>query len=159
CPDGMNVLFVSKEHPGRLGPLAAALAKLPGWHCEFLCEKSDEPAESETVHRYRPERTGGRGPHFVTRLLDQQVRDAEAIYDAAGSSCRRTPDIVVDAAGTGSCLPLRDLFRCPVVGYFEYFHQPGKAAPHTRARQQMTEEELLRLRTANAAVLLDLVNC
>lgn len=155
----MNILFVSKEHPGRLGPLAAELAKLPGWHCEFLCEKSDAPAESETIHRYHPERLGGRGPHFVTRLLDQQVRDAEAIFDAARSSCRRTPDIVVDAAGTGSCLPLRDLFHCPVVGYFEYFHQPGKAAPHTRSRQQLTEEELLRLRTANAAVLLDLVNC
>lgn len=155
----MNVLFVSKEHPGRFAALARELAKSPDWHCEFLCEKVTDPAEAEGVHLYLPEKAGPRGAHFVTRLFDQQVRDAEAIYDAARSSCRRTPDIVVDAAGTGSCLPLRDLFRCPVVGYFEYFHQPGKAAPHTRGRQQMTEEELLRLRTANAAVLLDLVNC
>ena len=156
----MNVLFVTKEHPGRLGPLAYELAKSPDWHSEFLCEYSAGPADAEGVHRYRPEKAkAGHGPHFVTRLYDQQVRDAEAIYDAARSTCRRTPDVVVDAAGTGSCLPLGDLFRCPVVGYFEYFHQPGKAAPHARARQEMSEEERLRLRTANAAVLLDLVNC
>ncbi len=155
----MNVLFVSKEYPGRFAPLARELAKLPDWRCEFLCNKVTEPSDETHVHRYVPERSGPKGAHFLTRLYDQQVRDAEAIYDAARSSCRYTPDFVLDAAGTGSCLPLRDLFRCPVVGYFEYFHQPGKGAPHARARQQMPEQEQLRLRMANAASLLDLVNC
>ncbi len=155
----MNVLFVSKEHPGRLAPLAWELAKTPGWHCEFLCNKITNPARAEGVHRYEPEKAAAKGPHYLTRLYDLQVRDAEAIYEAARSSCRRTPDVVVDAAGTGSCLPLRDLFGRPVVGYYEYFHQPGRGPPRTRARQKMSEEEQLRLRMANAAALLDLVNC
>jgi glycosyltransferase involved in cell wall biosynthesis len=155
----MNVLFVSKERPGRFGPLARALARLSGWRCEFLCDAKSEPIERVSVISYLPEKVLGGRVHYLTRLFDQQVRDAEAIYDAARSSCRHTPDIVVDAAATGSSLPLRDLFRCPVVSYFPFFHQPGKAAPHTRARQQLSEEEQLRLRTANAAALLDLVNC
>ena len=155
----MNVLFVSKEYPGRLTPLALELAKTPGWHCEFVCGKVTDPARAEGVHRYTPEKANPKGPHFLSQLYDLQVRDGEAIYEAARSSCRRTPDVVVDAAGTGSVLPLRDLFGSPVVAYFEYFHQPGRGVPHARTRQEMPEEERLRLRMANAATLLDLVNC
>src|SRR4051812_14986263 len=109
----MNVLFVSKEYPGRFAPLALELARTPGWRSEFICGKVRGPADEESVHLYQPEKPAKADAHFLSRLYDQQVRDAEAIYDAARSSCRRTPDIVVDAAGTGSCLPLRDIFRCP----------------------------------------------
>ena len=155
----MNVLFVSKERPGRFGAMARQLASLPGWRCEFLCEESESPLPGVGILRFKPEKSPPEGAHFLNRHFDQQMRAAEAIYDAARSSCRHTPQVVVDASGTGASSTLRGLFGCPVVTYFPFFHQSGVAATSLRLRKQYSEEEQLRLRTLNAASLLDLVNC
>src|SRR5262249_34677030 len=69
------------------------------------------------------------------------------------------PDLIVGHSGFGSTLFLRELYRCPLINYFEYFYRPHDSDMDFRPDFPAEELALLRARARNAMILLDLDNC
>src|SRR5207244_367023 len=70
------------------------------------------------------------------------------------------PDVVVAHSGLASSIFLRELFpRAGMLGYYEYFYRARGSDLDFRPDFAPSEAEVLRTRTRNAMILLDLEYC
>lgn len=69
------------------------------------------------------------------------------------------PDLVVGHSGFGSTTFLADLYDCPIINYFEYYYHGRNSDLDFRPEIPVKELDLLRSRTRNAMILLDLQTC
>src|SRR5262249_28258598 len=69
------------------------------------------------------------------------------------------PDLVVAHSGFLSALPLRELYGCPIVNYFEYFYHAHGSDLDFRPDVPVEAIDRVRARFRNATLLLDLHNC
>src|SRR5262249_4130091 len=69
------------------------------------------------------------------------------------------PDLVVGHSGFGSTLFLADLYDAPIINYFEYYYHGRNSDMDFRPEFPVHELDVLRARTRNAMILLDLQTC
>jgi glycosyltransferase involved in cell wall biosynthesis len=69
------------------------------------------------------------------------------------------PDLIVGHSGFGSTLFLPELYRCPIINYFEYFFRSRNSDIDFRPDFPCRPVDRLRVRARNAMLLLDLENC
>ena len=69
------------------------------------------------------------------------------------------PDLVIGHSGFGSTLFLADLYRCPIINYFEYYYHSKGSDMDFRKDFPLAELDILRVRGRNAMLLSDLENC
>ena len=155
----MRVLFLHNNFPAQFGPLARFL-KDRGHDVAFGTQWKGTPPDWLRMVRFAPHREVLPKQHPYLRFAEQAVLSGQAFARAAWKLKKDgyAPDLVVAHAGAGPGLYVRDVWpRAKYVGYFEWYY--GTAGSDVGFLSQATEDDLHRVRTMNAPVLLDLAAC
>jgi len=155
----MHILFVHKNFPAQFGHIAGYLIKRHGYECSFVCELP--PANVEGIQRLQYKLGGGatRTVHYCSRTFENATWHAHAVYQTMKAHPEIKPDLIVGHSGFGSTLFLADLYECPIVDYFEYYYHGRGSDLDFRPEYPVKELDILRSRTRNAMILLDLQTC
>ena len=115
-----------------------------------------------TPIQIQPSRTSAAPTHHYVQPLENAVLLGQAAYRAAVQLRRDgfIPDLIYAHAGFGPGLYMSDVFpETPIIGQFEWFYHAGNRDAEFMAAEDVTEDEALRRRTRNAALLLELTQC
>ena len=157
----MHVLFVHKNFPAQFGHIASYLVKQKGYRCTFVSETP--PGMVEGIQKIQYRASGGASEHtqYFSRTFENAMAHTAGVYQALKPQITRLrPDLVVGHSGFGSTLFLPELFPgTPLINYFEYFYHPHNSDIDFRPEWPVLEEDVLRSRARNAAILLDLEYC
>jgi glycosyltransferase involved in cell wall biosynthesis len=156
----MHILFVHNNYPAQFGHVARHLIRRHGYRCTFV---STKPAGNDSGIRrlqYVPKGGATAQTHFCSRTFENQVWASHAVYECLAKAPEVQPDLIVGHSGFASTLYLRELYRCPIVNYFEYFYRGHNSDVDFRS-DLIPVRDLQRMRAAtrNATLLLDLENC
>jgi glycosyltransferase involved in cell wall biosynthesis len=121
----MHVMFLHPNFPAQFGHIAAYLATEKRWPCTFVTSIDTTHLHLPFVHinyRVKPGPTPKTfyNPDTLQELLDH----LGAIYSGLRGTPQIKPDLVVGHMSYGTMLYLRNLYRCPFVGYFELLPPP-----------------------------------
>lgn len=156
----MRILFVHQNFPAQFGPVASRLAVAPGFQCYFACKSGSSSIGGVEHIIYQP--TGGATArtHYYSRTFENVTWQSQALYAALKARPDVQPDLIVAHSGFVSTLPLRELYPAAlVINYFEYFYHVRNSDMDFRKDMPITEEDRIRARFRNAALLLDLEAC
>ncbi len=156
----MHVLFTHQNFPAQFGQIARYLVHNHGWKCTCA---SFTGGDAPGIDRVRYEPTGGARAetNFCSRTFENQVWHSTALFNALRNRPDIKPDLIVGHTGLVSTLYLRELYNdVPIINYFEYFYHTHDSDMDFRSDLPSLEvPSLLRARTRNAMLLLDLDNC
>jgi glycosyltransferase involved in cell wall biosynthesis len=162
----MHICFIHQNFPAQFGHVARALINKHGHRCTFVTEEPANvpalpPAKVDGIERIWFKMRGGatQKNHYCSRTFENCIWQAHAIYEALKARPDIQPDLIVAHSGLGCALFLRELYRCPIINYFEYFYHVTNSDMDFRHDFPNTELDRLRARARNAMLLLDLDNC
>lgn len=155
----MHILFVHQNFPAQFQHIAPRLVREFGWRCTFVTEKAEKSLPSVEKIVYKARGGATHANHLCTRNFENCVGQAHGVYDALKSRRDLNPDLIVAHTGFGSSLFLPYLWDAPIINFLEYFYHPTGQNLGYRPEEPITEAQLLRLKTRNAMILLDLENC
>ena len=155
----MRVLFLHNNFPAQFGAVAHHLASR-GHEVTFGTRWKGKPPRWLRMVRYQPHREVGKEQHPYVAFLENAVLNGQALA-RVGLKMKGegySPDLVVAHSGWGPGLYVRDVWPdARYVGYFEWYYQPRGV--DVGFLDKATPDDELRIRTRNAAILLDLAAC
>lgn len=157
----LQILFVHSNFPAQFGPVLSRLSQQPDIECVFATTRG-RGVDNDLGVRVVPFETRGgatRSTHFCSRTFENSVWQTHAVYEACRRESGLKPDLIVGHSGLGSTLFLRELFECPILGFFEYFYHGRDSDMDFRPEFPPREIDVLRAKTRNAMLMLDLENC
>ena len=152
--------FLHQNFPAQFRSIAPRLASDFGWRCSFATRNSkavDLPGVERIIYHLRSAAVSG--SHVCSHGFQNQVGHAHAIYDALQQRSSLRPDIVIAHSGFGGSLFVPHLYDAPLINFFEYFRPAVGGCVGYRPEVPFQEVDILRCRTSNAMILLDLDNC
>lgn len=158
----MRFLFLHPNFPAQFRHLAVALAADPRNEVVFVTASpvGELPGVKKVV--YKLAREPRKETHQYLRGLELGVLHGQAASRAAFALRARgfVPDVIYGHSGWGSTLYMPDAFpNRPLICNFEWFyHAHGTDADFDPA-EPMTIDDAARIRTKNAAILIDLHSC
>jgi glycosyltransferase involved in cell wall biosynthesis len=155
----MHILFLHQNFPAQFGTIASRLGGTPGYRCTFLSKEGGGQLPNVERIFYKPASGATERTHFASRTFENIVWQSHAVYEALKKHPDLRPDLIVGHSGFASTLPLRELYSCPIINYFEYFYHTTGSDLDFRMDDPPNAEERIRARFRNAALLLDLHNC
>jgi glycosyltransferase involved in cell wall biosynthesis len=155
----MQILFVHPNYPAQFGHIASRLAARGDAECVFLSQKAAGIRDGIRCLRFTPRGGATRSTHYCARTFENAVWQAHAVHEACKATPDLHPDLVVGHSGFGTTLFLRELYRCPIVNYFEYYYHPHNSDMDFRPDFPPRELDFLRSHARNAMILLDLETC
>lgn len=155
----MHVLFVHKNFPAQFGHIAAWLVKHEGFRCTFVSELPDATIDGVRRIQYRVRSGATAKTHYLSRTFENYTWHSHAVYETLQAHSEIQPDLIVGHSGFGSTLFLADLYRAPIVNYFEYYYRGQGSDMDFRPEFPTAPLDVLRCRTRNAALLADLATC
>jgi glycosyltransferase involved in cell wall biosynthesis len=155
----MHVLFVHPNFPAQFRYIAPRLAAEHGWQCSFCTERMQDQLPGVRKILYQPRGGATAAQSFLTRNYENAVAHAMGVFEALKQTPDVKPDLIVAHSGFGSSLFLPFLYDAPIINFFELFYRPTGQDLGYRPERRVTEMELLRMRTNNAMIMLDAVNC
>ncbi len=155
----MHVLFVHQNFPAQFRYVAPRLVERHGWRCSFVTQQRERTLPGVEKIVYQAKHGATAANHFCTRNFENSFGHAHAVYQALKSRPEIQPDLIVAHSGFGSSLFLPFLYDAPIINFFELFYGPRGLDLGYRPELPVEEEVLLRSKTRNAMMLLDLVNC
>lgn len=158
----MRVLFLHNNFPAQYRHVAAALAATPGTEVAFLTQRRSGELPGVRKLVYRPSREASKQVHHYLRGTETAVLNGQAVWRACRDLAKGgfVPDIVCSHSGWGNGLYAKEAFpRARSLVYYEwYYHGLGSDADFLND-PPLGADDLCRLRTRNAAILLDLAQC
>jgi glycosyltransferase involved in cell wall biosynthesis len=158
----VRLLFVDKHFPGPFAHLARAFAALPDSEVVFISTEPGDAIPEILTLPVRPSRAAARTTHHYVQPLEDAVLLGQATY----RECMKlreagfVPDLIYAHAGLGPGLYVKDAFPdTPVIGQFDWFHRAAGSDADFLSPREVTENDALRIRTRNAALLLELSQC
>ena len=155
----MRILFLHNNFPAQFGDLARFLAER-GHEVSFGTQWQGNPPDWLRLVRFRPHRKVGKRQHPYLAFVENAVLNGQALartgwkMKADGYS----PDLVVAHSGWGPGLYVRDVWPdAKYLGYFEWYYRPRGG--DVGFLHDATLDDGLRVKTRNAAILLDLAEC
>ena len=155
----MRVLFLHNNFPAQFGILAHYM-RGQGHDVTYGTSWEGTPPDWLRMVRYRPHREIGKTQHHYLAFVERAVLNGQALarvglkMKAGGYS----PDLVVAHSGWGPGLYVRDVWpEASYVGYFEWYYRSKGA--DAGFLDKVAEDDELRIRTRNAAILLELAAC
>ena len=156
----MRILFVHKFFPGQFMHLARALAADRGNEVVFVHAEGDGDIPGVRKVRLAQVRAVAASTHHYLQGFETAVLLGQAAYRAcvALKEGGFRPDVIYAHAGFGPGLYLKDAFPdAPLLGYFEWYYRARGADADFLDR--LGPDEILRIRTRNTGVLLELAAC
>jgi glycosyltransferase involved in cell wall biosynthesis len=155
----MHVLFVHKNFPAQFGHIASYLVKREGFRCTFVSELPAGNTGGIRLIQYKLKSGATERSHYCSRTFENCTWHTHAVYEAMKAHPEIKPDLVVGHSGFGSTLFLADLYDCPIINHFEYYYHSRNSDMDFRPEFPASEMDILRARTRNAMILLDLQTC
>lgn len=156
----MHTLFVHQNFPAQFGPVASRLAGRPGHRVTFLHRTGDGSIPGVEKVPFAPAGGATARTHYYSRTFENVTWQSYAAYAAMKARPDLRPDVVVAHSGFVSTLPLRELYPdARFVNHFEYFYHSRNSDLDFRPEHPPTDDDRVRSRFRNAALLLDLENC
>ena len=155
----MRVLFLHNNFPAQFGPVARLL-KDRGHDIAFGTQWKGEPPKWLRMVRFEPHRKVLEKQHPYLAFTEEAVLNGQAFALAAWKMKKAgyAPDVVVAHAGMGLGMYVRDVWPdTKYVGYFEWYY--GAPGSDMGFLHPVTPDDLLRVRTNNASILLDYAAC
>jgi glycosyltransferase involved in cell wall biosynthesis len=117
--------------------------------------------ESGGIRLIQYKTSGGatKNSHYCSRTFENCTWHSHAVYEAMKAHPEVKPDLVVGHSGFGSTVFLADLYGCPIINYFEYYYRGRDSDMDFRPEFPTQELDILRARTRNAMILVDLQTC
>ncbi len=156
----MHVLFLHASFPSQFGALALELKRRHGWQCTFLVESPGNcpaPTREELaelpLHRVRRlDKVLTPWNETYATTLEQGV----AFYEALRALPDIRPDLVVSHQTLAPTLFVRDLVRCPIIHYCEYYYAMRRGDISYRIDLPPPPPALFYPRCINAPILAEL---
>ena len=155
----MHILFVHKNFPAQFGHIAKYLVQREGFQCTFISERNPGMFDGIRRIQYRVRFGATRRTHYCSRTFENFTWHSHAVYETMKAHPEVQPDLIVGHSGFGSTACLADLYRCPIINYFEYYYHARGQDMDFRPEFPSSELDILRCRTRNAMLLLDLQTC
>lgn len=155
----MHVLFVHQNFPAQFRFIAPRLMKEFGYECSFCTERVE--GEIPGVRKIHYKSRGGAtvANSVFTRNYENAVAHSHGVFEAMRHVKDLKPDLIVAHSGFGSSLFLPFLYDAPIINFLEFFYAPVGQDLGFRPEMPVGETELLRSKTNNSMILLDVVNC
>lgn len=156
----MHILFVHQNFPAQFGHIASFLTRTGRFKCTFVSRTA--PGEVAGVRKIQYDLKGGAGRsnHYFSRTFENNIWHSWGVYEACRAVKDLKPDLIVGHSGFGSTLYLNELYRkTPIINYFEYFYHTRGTDMDFRKEFPSRPVDMLRAKTRNAMILLDLNNC
>ena len=155
----MRVLFLHNNFPAQFGILAHYM-RSRGHDVTYGTAWEGTPPDWLRMVRYRPHREVAGTQHHYLAFVERAVLNGQAMA-RVGMKMKAggyAPDLVVAHSGWGPGLYVRDVWpEARYVGYFEWYYRAKGA--DAGFLDEVTDDDALRIRTRNAAILLDLAAC
>src|SRR5262245_40010645 len=156
----MHVLFLHQSFPSQFGRLALELKRRHGWQCTFIIESPGNcpaPTREELtelpLYRVRKlEKVLTPWNETFATTMEQGV----AFYEALKALPDLRPDLVVSHQTLAPTLFIRDLVRCPIIHYCEYYYATRRGDISYRIDLPPPPPALLYPRCVNAPILAEL---
>jgi len=152
-------MFLHNNFPAQFGALARHMAR-QGHDVTFGTSWQGTPPDWLRMVRYRPHRKVGKQQHPYLAFVESAVLNGQA-FARVGWKMKEAgyvPDLVVAHSGWGPGLYVRDIWPdAKYVGYFEWYYRSKGA--DVGFLDTVTPDDGHRIRTRNAAILLDLAAC
>ena len=155
----MHLLFVHQNYPAQFGHIADYLARHKSFRCTFASQGRSGFVGPVELIPYQVKGGATERTHYCSRTFENTIWHTAAVYEALKARPDIQPDLVIGHSGFGSTLYLRQLYRCPIINYFEYFYKPVHSDMDFRPEFPPLEIDQLRALSRNAMLLLDLENC
>lgn len=155
----MKILFLHDNFPAQFGPIGEYLAG-NGWQVAFGTQRQGAASDRMTVFNYKPHRDITKGVHPYAASFEKSAINGQA----AARACLQlkakgfTPDVMMAHSGWGNGMYLKDVWpSARYIGYFEWYYQPiGPDVAFLKGEEKQSEDQILRTRGRNAAILTDL---
>ncbi len=160
----MRVLFLHPNFPAQYRHVATVLGQDPKNQVVFITKNENPQWTIPGVQKvlFSPSRDPHPSTHHYVRPLESAVLQGQAVFRLAEQLKAQgfVPDIVCGHSGWGPTLFIKDAFpNTPLLCYFEWFyHAYGSDADFDPA-DPLSVDDLPRIRTKNAAILIDLYTC
>ena len=152
-------MFLHNNFPAQFGALARHMARR-GDDVTFATSWQGTPPEWLRMVRYQPHRKVGKQQHPYLAFVESAVLNGQA-FARVGWKMKEAgyaPDLVVAHSGWGPGLYARDVWPdARYLGYFEWYYRPEGA--DVGFLDAVTADDGHRIRTRNAAILLDIAAC
>lgn len=155
----MHILFCHKNFPAQFGHIAGYLIKNHGFRCSFVSELPSGVVDGIERIQYKIQGGATKSTHYCSRTFENAVWHSHAVYEAMKARPDIKPDLVVGHSGFGSTVWLADLYDCPIINYFEYYYRSKGSDLDFRPDFPVKPLDVLRSRSRNAMILLDLQTC
>ena len=155
----MRVLFLHNNFPAQFGALAHHLSER-GHEVTFGTRWKGQPPPWLRMVRFQPHREVGKALHPYVAFVENAVLNGQALARVGWKMKDEgyAPDLVVAHSGWGPGLYVPDVWPdAKYVGYFEWYYQPRGG--DSGFLNETTRDDEHRIRTRNAAILLDLAAC
>jgi glycosyltransferase involved in cell wall biosynthesis len=157
----MRILFIHRTMPGQFGRLAASLAG-EGHEVVFVTRTTEQAIDGVRAVVYAPSRKASSGTHRYLLTCEDAVLNGQAV----ARHCLKlkhagfAPDLVVAHPGWGESLFVREVFsQARLANYCEFFYRPLGADIGFDPAEPVALDDLCRVRTRNAHLLLALADC
>lgn len=158
----MRVLFLHNNFPAQYRHVATRLAAESGHQVVFGTKRDSGQLPGVQRVLFKPGRSAKPETHHYVRNLEDAVLNGQAVYRMATELKRQgfTPDVVCGHSGWGPTLFVKDVFPdARLLCYFEWFYRAFGTDADFLPESAITEDDACRIRTRNAAILLDLAAC
>ena len=161
----MRILISHCTYPSQFRRLAPALSSR-GHEVIFLHENHEwhaEKIDGVNLVRYESARFGDPAVcHPYLRKLESAICQGQACYRSAKTLSQQGfhPDLIISHAGFGGGLYLGDAFpKAKRISLFEWYYNGFGSDVEFLNKGNVSADQLLRLRTWNAQLLLELADC
>ncbi len=121
----MHVMFVHPNFPGQFALIAAYLQTQRNWPCTLVTSVDTTHLQLPFNHiNYRLREGPQPKVFYCPDTLQELIDHMAAIYGGLRGVPQIRPDLVVGHASFGTLLYLRNLYRCPFIGYYELLPPP-----------------------------------
>jgi glycosyltransferase involved in cell wall biosynthesis len=155
----MRILFLHTNFPGQYRHLAHLLAG-SGHQVVFATANPEGSLAGVEKRLFKAHRAVRQDIHHYVRPLEHAVLNGQASVRAMLQLKREgfAPDVVCAHSGWGAGQYVKDVFpESGLVGLFEWYYRPHGSDVDFLREAPITDDDLLRIRTKNAPILLDLV--
>ena len=157
----MRVLFLHNNFPAQYRHVAAALAAEPDNQVVFGTMNKQGAMKGVAKVLYKPSRPPSDKTHHYLRGLENAVLHGQSVWRMGAALKQRgfVPDLVCGHSGWGPTLYAKDIFPdARQLCLFEWFYRARGSDADFLGDEPQTEDDLCRIRTRNAPILLDLAS-
>ncbi len=121
----MHVMFIHPNFPGQFAYIAGYLSQHLGWPVTLVTSVDTTQMNLPFTHVNYKVREGPQPKVFYNpNTLNELMEHLAAVYRGLRGATQLRPDLVVGHMSYGTMLYLRNLYRCPFVGYYELLPPP-----------------------------------